>query len=119
MLLAAYDDPLQVTAAFNRNVLLQLNRLLGTDFRLDEWDHCARYNEAASCIEMHLRARVDVRVSWPGASRHFAPGDTLHTECSYKYQPADFAELLAAAGYGEISHWTDADGWFSVFHARA
>lgn len=119
VLLAAYDDPLQVTAAFNRNVLLQLNRLLGTDFRLDEWDHFACYNEAASCIEMHLRARVGMMVSWPGANRYFSPGDTLLTECSYKYQPADFAELLAAAGYGEISHWTDADGWFSVFHARA
>lgn len=119
VLVAAYDDPLQVTAAFNRNVLLQLNRLLRTDFRLDDWEHVARYDEAESRIEMHLRARTGVLVSWPGSDRYFAPGETLLTECSYKYQPAHFADLLAAAGYGAIRHWTDARGWFSVFHARA
>ncbi len=119
MLLAAYDDPLQVTAAFNRNVLLQLNQRLGADFRLEDWDHEARYNRDASRVEMHLRAREAVLVSWPGASREFAPGETLLTECSYKYEPEDFAALLADAGYGAIRHWTDTRGWFSVFHARA
>lgn len=119
LLVAAYDDPLHVTAAFNRNVLLRLNHLLGTDFHLDEWEHLARYDKAASRIEMHLQARTGALVNWPGCSRYFAPGETLLTECSYKYQPADFADLLAAAGYGAIRHWTDTRGRFSVFHARA
>lgn len=118
-LVAAYDDSLQVTAAFNRNVLLRLNHLLATDFRLEDWEHVARYDTQESRIEMHLRARTGVLVNWPGCSRYFAPGETLLTECSYKYEPAHFADLLVAAGYGAIRHWTDARGWFSVFHAQA
>lgn len=119
VLVAAYDDPLQVTAAFNRNVLLQMNRLLQSDFQLEHWRHEARYNERESRIEMHLQATRGVLVNWPGSSRYFAPGDTILTECSYKYEPQDFADLLAAAGYGAVHHWTDDRGWFSIFHARA
>src|SRR5690606_18830607 len=70
-LLPAYDDPLQVTAAFNRNLLLNVNRLLQTDFQLRDWTHLARLNQQKSRIEMHLQADRDVTVSWPGHERRF------------------------------------------------
>lgn len=119
ILVPAYDDALQVTAAFNRNLLLHLNRLLQADFQLEDWRHQARFNSVASCVEMHLQACSPVTVSWPGSQRDFTAGETIHTENSYKYQPEDFADMLGAAGFTDIAHWTDDNCWFSVFHARA
>ncbi len=119
ILVNAYDDALQVTAAFNRNLLLHVNRILRTDFDLADWAHHARFDDVQSRVEMHLVAKRAVTVNWPGRCRIFAAGETIHTECSYKYTPRDFAELLATAGFGDVAHWTDANGWFSVFHARA
>ncbi|MBU4611811.1 L-histidine N(alpha)-methyltransferase [Achromobacter sp. GG226] len=119
VLVPAYDDALQVTAAFNRNLLLHVNRLLRTDFALDDWRHLACFNAEASRMEMHLVATRAVTVNWPGRCRIFASGESIHTECSYKYQPQDFAALLDAAGFSDVAHWTDPEGWFSVFHARA
>lgn len=118
ILVPAYDDALQVTAAFNRNLLLHVNRLLRTDFDVSDWRHHACFDTAHSRMEMHLVATRAVTVNWPGRCRIFAAGETIHTECSYKYQPADFASLLDAAGFSDVAHWTDPNGWFSVFHAR-
>lgn len=116
---AAYNDAAGVTAAFNLNVLEHLNRLIGSDFRTAQWQHLAFFNPAASRIEMHLQARTDVRVHWPPqGERRFARGERIHTENSYKYVPADFAALLAEAGFGDIRHWTDDRAWFAIFHAR-
>ncbi|MDT4879220.1 dimethylhistidine N-methyltransferase [compost metagenome] len=56
---------------------------------------------------------------WPGGERHLADGESLHTENSYKWQPADFDALLREAGFGPSTHWSDARGWFSVFFAPA
>jgi dimethylhistidine N-methyltransferase len=119
MLEAAYDDPLQVTAAFNRNLLLHFNRLAGTDFRLADWAHRAFFNAAQARIEMHLVANRAVTVGWPGGERHFAAGATIHTENSYKWRVADFERLLAAAGFDSPRHWQDRQGWFAVFVAQA
>lgn len=118
VLLPAYDDPLQVTAAFNRNLLLNVNRLLQADFRVQDWAHLASLNTRESRIEMHLQACRDVTVRWPGHERRFRRGETIHTENSYKYRPREFSDMLAAAGFPDIECWTDADRWFSVFHAR-
>ena len=63
---AAYDDALGVTAAFNRNLLLHLNRVLGSDFRPADWRHVACFNAGESRIEMHLEARRALLVNWPG-----------------------------------------------------
>lgn len=119
VLVPAYDDALQVTAAFNRNLLLHVNRILRTDFDLADWQHHACFNAESSRMEMHLIAKRAVTVNWPGRCRIFASGESIHTECSYKYQPRDFAALLDAAGFSDVAHWTDPNGWFSVFHARA
>ena len=113
----AYDDPLGVTAAFNKNVLLHVNRLAGTDFALADWRHVARYDAQPGRIEMHLEAVRDVQVAWPGGKRAFAAGERIHTENSYKHTLGGFTELLAAAGLRSVGHWTDANGWFAFFVA--
>jgi L-histidine N-alpha-methyltransferase len=115
----AYDDALGVTAAFNRNLLLHVNRLLGADFAPAAWHHVGLFNAELSRIEMHLQARGPQTVRWPGGERHFAAGERLHTENSYKWEPQAFQVLLQEAGFGEARHWTDEQGWFSVFWAPA
>jgi dimethylhistidine N-methyltransferase len=115
----AYDDPLQVTAAFNRNMLLHFNRMAGTDFHLSDWSHRAFFNTAESRIEMHLVAGRDLIVAWPSGERRFARGETIHTENSYKWRIDDFANLLVAAGFRAPLHWTDGREWFAVFVAQA
>ncbi len=116
---AAYDDALGVTGAFNRNMLLHANRLLGTDFRLEQWAHLARFNASESRVEMHLRATTPLTVTWPGGSRRFDRDETIHTENSYKYEPAQIADLLSAGGFDIQESFEDERGWFSVILARA
>ncbi len=118
LLVPAYDDALGVTAAFNKNLLLHLNQVLGSDFAVHDWEHMASFNTKASRIEMHLRARRGLTVRWPGGERRFALGESIHTENSYKYRPADFQALLLAAGYTRVQAWTDERGWFGMFWAQ-
>jgi len=114
---AAYDDAVGVTAAFNRNVLNHVNRVLGSDFRPEAFAHRGFYNEAAGRIEMHLEASTAQCVRWPGVERSFAAGERIHTENSYKYSPAEFTTLLRGAGFGHVQCWQDARRDFAVFHA--
>ena len=118
-LVRAYDDALGVTAAFNRNILLHANRLLGADFDLADWRHVALFNTTASRIEMHLESRRDLVVRWPGGERRFSRGERIHTENSYKYTPDGFAAVLSAAGWTPRQHWLDASAGFAVFHCVA
>jgi len=113
----AYDDALGITAAFNLNLLNHLNRLLGADFRLREWQHLAVFNAAESRIEMHLEARRSLTVRWNGGERRFTAGERIHTENSYKWTPQGFEALLANAGYTQVRGWSDERGWFGVFLA--
>jgi dimethylhistidine N-methyltransferase len=115
----AYDDALGVTAAFNLNVLRHLNRVIGTDFDPARWRHVALYDAAAERIEMHLEARCAQAVRWPGGERRFAAGERIHTEHSHKFRIDAFEALLHAAGYGQVSHWSDTARWFAVFWAQA
>ena len=115
----AYDDALGVTAAFNRNLLRHVNRLIGANFAPEAWQHTAFFNADESRIEMHLHSIGAQTVRWCGGERRFDDGESLHTESSYKWEPEAFARLLREAGFGEAQHWTDAKGWFSVFWAPA
>jgi dimethylhistidine N-methyltransferase len=119
---AAYDDALGVTAAFNLNLLLHLNRLLQADFRLSDWRHRAHYDTLQQRIEMHLQARHPVVVTWlddqgQQRERHFEAGQTLHTENSCKWTVQGFAELLQRAGFNGLQHWSDKAQRFAVFWA--
>lgn len=114
---AAYDDALGVTAAFNKNVLRHANALLGTDFDVRRWRHVALFNAGQSRIEMHLEAKYDQTVRWPGQARRFLAGERIHTENSYKYTLDGMRDLLARAGFRQVRHWCDPKQWFAVFWA--
>ncbi|MBL8359723.1 MAG: L-histidine N(alpha)-methyltransferase [Rubrivivax sp.] len=114
---AAYDDAVGLTAAFNLNLLRHANRLVGCDFDPRQWRHVALFDEPRSRIEMHLEARADLVVRWPGGERRYAAGERIHTENSYKWRLDDFAALLRDAGYVHVQHWTDERGWFALMLA--
>ena len=116
---AAYDDSLGVTASFNLNTLRNVNRLLGTNFDVRDWQHRGFYNAAIGRIEMHLEARHQVQVKVRGATRRFAQGERIHTENSYKYAPEQFRSILVAAGFTATTLWQDEGGDFNVFYAKA
>jgi dimethylhistidine N-methyltransferase len=108
----AYDDPLGVTAAFNRNLLVRANRELGADFDIDAFSHRAIWNDDASRVEMHLVSERQQRAHVP-ASRldiTFEEGETIWTESSYKYRTSDVVEMLERAGFGTVEQWTQ-DGF--------
>ena len=116
---AAYDDALGVTAAFNLNILRHVNHLAGADFDVRQWRHRGHYNAGQSRVEMHLEAREALTVRWHGGERAFAPGDSIHTENSYKYRQSAAVGLLEQSGFRATGVWTDAAGWFAVIPARA
>jgi L-histidine N-alpha-methyltransferase len=113
-LLLAYDDPLGVTAAFNKNLLVHLNRELGASFDLAAFDHRAIWNEPEARVEMHLVSRRAQRVAVPkaGLAIELAPGETIWTESSYKYRLAAVQEMLTTVGFHSRAHWIDAEGQF-------
>jgi L-histidine Nalpha-methyltransferase len=115
----AYDDALGVTASFNLNMLLNINHLIGTNFNPQDWQHVAFFDTQLSRIEMHLQARCDLTVTWPGHSRAFKRGEDIHTENSYKWTVTGFAQLLQSAGFAAPVSYTDAKDWFSVHWASA
>jgi L-histidine Nalpha-methyltransferase len=119
VLVPAYDDALGVTAAFNRNLLLHLNRLIDADFAIADWRHVGLFNHAESRIEMHLEAVHDCSASWPGGARLFSAGERIHSENSYKWRPDDFADLLRQAGFTQVRQWRDERDWFALFAARS
>jgi dimethylhistidine N-methyltransferase len=114
---AAYDDALGVTAAFNRNALLHLNRRFGFDFALDGFEHRGFYNEREGRVEMHLEALREQSVDLGGRIRRFARGERIHTENSYKYRPEEFAGLLRSAGFTSLARWDSPDAGYFVFYA--
>ena len=116
---AAYDDALGVTAAFNLNLLNHLNRLVGANFKVRDWRHVALFNAAQSRIEMHLEARCDITVNWPGGRRCFVAGERVHTENSHKWRRADFETLLRSAGWRQVRSFTDEREWFALMVASA
>lgn len=119
LLETAYDDPVGVTAAFNRNMLDHVNTVLGSNFDPRQWLHKALFNAEKSRIEMYLTAADDIDVAWPEGGRSFSRGESIHTENSYKYTRESFSKLLADAGFHDIRCWTDSQSWFGVFLAQA
>ncbi|MBS0319318.1 MAG: L-histidine N(alpha)-methyltransferase [Proteobacteria bacterium] len=108
VMLAAYDDPLGVTAAFNLNVLARSNRELGTDFTLRTFRHRARYNRDTHNVEMHVESLVDQVVHGPGWEATLRAGETIHTENSHKYAEDEIDALLDASGFRVAARWVDA-----------
>ena len=111
-LLAAYDDPTGVTAAFNLNLLGRINRELGGTFDLKAFRHESRWRDAESRVEMHLvsTAEQEVAIRACDLTVSFVPGETIWTESSYKYDERSLDALGRDAGFIVGDRWTD-DGW--------
>lgn len=120
-LVAAYDDASGVTAAFNKNVLNVVNRELGADFPLEDFEHVAVWNPEKRWIEMRLRARraLSVKIRELDLVVPFEAGEELRTEVSAKFRQEDVREELAAAGLQLAQWWTDAAGRFALSLATA
>jgi L-histidine N-alpha-methyltransferase len=108
-LLAAYDDELGVTAAFNLNLLARVNRELGADFDLREFAHLAKINHEARSVEMHLRSKRRQIVSIPAAEVvvEFREGETIWTESSHKYSADEIIEMARNSGFRCETQWID------------
>jgi L-histidine Nalpha-methyltransferase len=119
-LLAAYDDEAGVTAQFNTNMLVRLNRELCANFDLDNFAHWAEWNPQASRMEMHLESLREqwVRLEALNLDVHFAAGERLHTENSYKYTREGIAALMERSGFPVVESWTDHGEWFAVMLGR-
>ncbi len=124
-LISAYDDAQGITAAFNRNILTRLNRDLGANFNLDCFVHSARWNEAESRMEMHLKStasqtvRIPANSAGPALTLHFKAGETIHTENSYKFTPGAIAALITPAGFSATRTFEDPEHRFAVTLAKA
>jgi L-histidine N-alpha-methyltransferase len=120
-LLIAYDDPLGVTAAFNRNLLLRMNRELGASIDLDGFSHRAVWNSEQGRVEMHLVARTDQPLRIPRAhvDARLSAGEVIWTESSYKYVPEQIDDLLRSCGFRPIAQWIDRDDGFALTMAEA
>ncbi|WP_405505711.1 L-histidine N(alpha)-methyltransferase [Streptomyces cyaneofuscatus] len=120
-LVAAYDDASGVTAAFNKNVLNVVNRELGADFPLEDFEHVAVWNPEKRWIEMRLRARraLTVKIRELDLVVPFEAGEELRTEVSAKFRQEDVRDELAAAGLQLAQWWTDAAGRFALSLATA
>jgi dimethylhistidine N-methyltransferase len=117
-LVAAYDDADGVTARFNKNLLLRINRELGGDFDPDAFDHLALWNAQHQRMEMHLVSRADQIVNAAGQTFAFKEGEQLHTENSHKFTPESFADLAAQAGWSIKHEWVSKAPQFAVFSLR-
>jgi dimethylhistidine N-methyltransferase len=109
-LVLAYDDPLGVTAAFNRNLLVRINRELGGNFDIDQFEHRAVWAPRPSRVEMHLVSRINQRVRIAGVPEFegdltFTTGETIWTESSYKYTADEIVRNLERAGFGLVQQW--------------
>ena len=114
-MLAAYDDALGVTAAFNRNLLVRINRELGADFDLSRFQHLALFNESTRSIEMHLVSDAAQWISIPraGFSVQIRRGETIWTETSHKFTPPELASLALNSGFAPRAQWRDSDWAFT------
>jgi L-histidine Nalpha-methyltransferase len=113
---AAYNDSAGITASFNKNLLVRINRELGGHFEPEAFSHVSFWNEASSRIELHLESTCSqsVRVDALDTTLQFYQGERIHTENSYKYTVGCLEQLLRRGGF-EVEHvWTDPDRWFAV-----
>jgi len=114
-LLAAYDDELGVTAAFNLNLLGRINRELDADFDLRQFSHAARINQDARSVEMHLRSnrRQKVHIAAVALDVEFREGETIWTESSHKYSTEEIFQMARDAGFRCQAQWVDEEWSFA------
>ncbi len=114
LLEAAYDDAAGVTAAFNLNLLVRINRELDGDIPVDAFEHRVVWHDALGRIEMHLAATRDVTFSVAGRRFAMCSEETIHTENSYKYTFDEARFLARASGWSPLAMWTDTEAMFML-----
>ena len=114
----AYNDSQGVTERFNLNLLVRMNRELGANFDVAQFEHHAFFNREKSRIEMHLASLKRQKVRLSGESIEFRAGETIHTENSYKYTVDSFGAMARGSGWTPLKVWTDRDNLFSVHALR-
>jgi len=121
VLLPAYDDAAGVTAAFNRNLLVRINRELAANFDPQLFAHVARWNPVASRMEIYLQSMraQEVTIGGLGMRVQFARGETIHTENSYKFTETMVDSILQNGGFERECTWTDPWSWFALHLAKA
>ncbi len=111
---AAYNDKAGVTAKFNLNLLVRINRELGGTFKLDQFEHHAFFNRERNRVEMHLASPKKQKVKVAGETIEFRAGETIHTENSYKYSVESLGALARGVGWAPAGVWTDVRKYFSI-----
>ena len=114
----AYNDRAGLNAAFNLNLLARANRELGGDIAIDRFEHLAFYNGEKGRMELYLKSLADQTATIAGRQFHFAEGELIHTENSYKYAIPEFHALARQAGFLPVHTWTDCNEFFSVHYFR-
>lgn len=115
VLLPAYDDSAGITADFNRNILLRINRELEGHFQPSQFRHVARWNPFEGAVEMHLESPIDQVIAIAGKGFAFRRGESIHTESSRKYEIRGFSEFARHHGWHTQRLWTDPHRQFAVF----
>ncbi|WP_163836250.1 L-histidine N(alpha)-methyltransferase [Spartinivicinus ruber] len=114
----AYNDSQGVTAKFNKNALLHLNKLVNANFNPELFSHKAFFNNEKSRIEMHLVSLIDQIITINNKKIRLAKNESIHTENSYKYTTADFISLASSAGLACTQRWVDDKQWFAIFYVE-
>jgi dimethylhistidine N-methyltransferase len=115
---SAYNDKKGVTAQFNKNLLVRMNRELDANFKLETFEHHAFFNRERNRIEMHLASLKRQKVRVAGETIDFRVGETIHTENSYKYSIDSLNALAAGVGWVDVQEWTDPQKYFAVIAYR-
>ena len=112
----AYDDPLGVTAAFTKNLLIRLNRELDGDFEVDTFDYHVVWNDQASRMESYLVSRIEQVVCLRGAGCciRLAEGESIWVESSHKYSADTVVAMGRSAGFSLRQQWIDPESRFAL-----
>ena len=115
----AYNDAEGHTADFNLNLLHRMKNELGADIDISEFSHKAFYNEKLGRVEMHLISDTEQAIKIDSLEFSFEKGESIHTECSYKYSISEFSELAKKSGFSLLKNWSDKRDFFSIYLMRA
>ena len=115
----AYNDKEGHTADFNLNLLHRMKKELDADINISEFSHKAFYNEELGRVEMHLISDTKQGIKINNLEFSFEKGESIHTECSYKYSVMEFSELAKKSGFSVLKNWSDKRNYFGIYLLKA